>query len=82
MRRPRVCLKTSTVTGRSTARSKLKATRRFLPFAAAERKPRTGAHAAGPGTPMSASFYSYPNTHFSQAQKDRIRSGPYGRFLS
>jgi hypothetical protein len=34
------------------------------------------------GTPMSASFYSYPNTHFSQAQKDRIRNGPYGRFLS
>ena len=34
------------------------------------------------GTPMSASFYSYPNTHFSQAQKDRILSGPYGRFLS
>ncbi|GAA4460434.1 cellulose-binding domain-containing protein [Phytohabitans houttuyneae] len=34
------------------------------------------------GTPMSASFYNYPNTHFSQAQKDRILSGPYGSFLS
>ena len=34
------------------------------------------------GTPMSASFYSYPNTHFSQAQKDRILAGPYGAFLS
>jgi hypothetical protein len=34
------------------------------------------------GTPMSASFYNYPNTHFSQAQKDRIMSGPYGSFLS
>ncbi|MDQ7908236.1 cellulose-binding domain-containing protein [Phytohabitans sp. ZYX-F-186] len=34
------------------------------------------------GTPMSASFYDYPNTHFSQAQKDRILSGPYGAFLS
>ena len=34
------------------------------------------------GTPMSASFYSYPNTHFSQAQKNAIMSGPYGSFLS
>jgi Cellulose binding domain len=34
------------------------------------------------GTPMSASFYNYPNTHFSQAQKDRILNGPYGAFLS
>jgi hypothetical protein len=34
------------------------------------------------GTPMSASFYSYPNTHFSQAQKDRILSGPYASFFS
>ncbi|GHJ44177.1 lectin [Catellatospora sp. TT07R-123] len=34
------------------------------------------------GTPMSASFYSYPNTHFSQAQKNQIMAGPYGSFLS
>ncbi|WP_433363894.1 cellulose binding domain-containing protein [Actinoplanes sp. CA-142083] len=34
------------------------------------------------GTPMSASFYSYPNTHFSQAQKNAIMAGPYGSFLS
>ncbi|GGN11374.1 hypothetical protein FHR83_003436 [Actinoplanes campanulatus] len=34
------------------------------------------------GTPMSASFYSYPNTHFSQAQKQGILNGPYGGFLS
>ncbi|MEJ3749700.1 cellulose-binding domain-containing protein [Actinomycetes bacterium KLBMP 9797] len=34
------------------------------------------------GTPMSASFYNYPNTHFSQDQKNRILSGPYGSFLS
>ncbi|WP_433788802.1 cellulose-binding domain-containing protein [Actinoplanes sp. CA-252034] len=34
------------------------------------------------GTPMSASFYSYPNTHFSQAQKNAILSGPYGSLLS
>ncbi len=34
------------------------------------------------GTPMSASFYSYPNTHFSQAQKTQILNGPYGSFLS
>ena len=31
---------------------------------------------------MSPSFYGYPNTHFSQAQKDRILNGPYGAFLS
>ncbi|MFF5226068.1 cellulose binding domain-containing protein [Dactylosporangium sp. NPDC000521] len=34
------------------------------------------------GTPMSASFYDYPNTHFSQAQKNAILAGPYGGFLS
>jgi cellulose binding protein with CBM2 domain len=34
------------------------------------------------GTPMSASFYNYPNTHFSQAQKDAVLSGRYGSFLS
>ncbi|MFI1994434.1 cellulose binding domain-containing protein [Actinoplanes sp. NPDC020271] len=34
------------------------------------------------GTPMSASFYDYPDTHFSQAQKNAILAGPYGRFLS
>jgi len=34
------------------------------------------------GTPMSASFYSYPNTHFSQAQKTAILNGRYGSFLS
>jgi hypothetical protein len=34
------------------------------------------------GTPMSASFYNYPNTHFNQQQKDRILNGPYGSFLS
>jgi hypothetical protein len=34
------------------------------------------------GTPMSASFYSYPNTHFSAAQKQAILNGPYGSFLS
>ena len=34
------------------------------------------------GTPMSASFYSYPNTHFSQAQKNGILNGPYGSFLT
>ncbi|MBT2232169.1 RICIN domain-containing protein [Nonomuraea sp. NEAU-A123] len=34
------------------------------------------------GTPMSASFYDYPNTHFSQSQKNQILSGPYGSFLS
>jgi hypothetical protein len=34
------------------------------------------------GTPMSASFYSYPNTHFSQAQKNQILAGPYGSFFS
>lgn len=33
------------------------------------------------GTPMSASFYNYPNTHFSQAQKNAILNGPYGSFL-
>ena len=34
------------------------------------------------GTPMSASFYSYPDTHFSQSQKTGILNGPYGSFLS
>ncbi len=34
------------------------------------------------GTPMSASFYDYPNTHFSQSQKTAIFNGPYGSFLS
>ncbi|GIE92245.1 cellulose binding domain-containing protein [Actinoplanes regularis] len=34
------------------------------------------------GTPMSASFYDYPNTHFSQAQKNAILAGPYGGFLA
>jgi hypothetical protein len=34
------------------------------------------------GTPMSASFYDYPDTHFSQAQKNAILAGPYGSFLS
>jgi hypothetical protein len=34
------------------------------------------------GTPMSASFYDYPNTHFSQAQKNQLLNGPYGSFLS
>jgi hypothetical protein len=33
------------------------------------------------GTPMSASFYDYPNTHFSQSQKNAILNGPYGNFL-
>jgi hypothetical protein len=31
---------------------------------------------------MSASFYNYPNTHFSQAQKTQILNGPYGSFFS
>ncbi|MEU5029586.1 MULTISPECIES: hypothetical protein [Streptomyces] len=34
------------------------------------------------GTPMSASFYDYPNCHFSQSQKNGILNGPYGSFLS
>ncbi|GAA3339083.1 hypothetical protein GCM10020358_21530 [Amorphoplanes nipponensis] len=34
------------------------------------------------GTPMSASFYNYPDTHFSQAQKNAILAGRYGGFLS
>ena len=34
------------------------------------------------GTPMSASFYGYPNTHFSQARRTPILAGPYGSFLS
>ncbi|MFF7655030.1 hypothetical protein ACFZCY_35215 [Streptomyces sp. NPDC007983] len=34
------------------------------------------------GTPMSASFYAYPDCHFNQAQKNGILNGPYARFLS
>ena len=34
------------------------------------------------GTPMSASFYSYPNTHFTESQKQGILNGPYGSFFS
>ena len=34
------------------------------------------------GTPMSGSFYDYPNTHFSPAQKNAILAGPYGSLLS
>ncbi|MER6139589.1 hypothetical protein ABT174_05965 [Streptomyces sparsogenes] len=34
------------------------------------------------GTPMSASFYDYPNCHFSQDQKNGMLNGPYGSFLS
>ena len=34
------------------------------------------------GTPMSASFYNYPNCHFNEQQKNAIRNGPYGSFLS
>ncbi|WP_232519969.1 hypothetical protein [Actinosynnema pretiosum] len=33
------------------------------------------------GTPMSASFYDYPNTHFNQGQKTGILNGPYRNFL-
>jgi hypothetical protein len=33
------------------------------------------------GTPMSASFYNYPNTHFNQSEKTAILNGPYGSFL-
>jgi hypothetical protein len=33
------------------------------------------------GTPMSASFYSYPNTHFTQAQQNSMLSGPRASFL-
>jgi hypothetical protein len=33
------------------------------------------------GTPMSASLYDYPNTHFNQSQKTAIANGPYGSFL-
>src|SRR6059036_3530417 len=38
--------------------------------------------AATDGTPMSASFCDYPNTHFNQSQKNQILNGPYGSFLS
>lgn len=34
------------------------------------------------GTPMSASFYNYPNCHFNEQQKNAIRNGRYGGFLS
>ena len=37
--------------------------------------------AATDGTPMSASLYDYPNTHFSQAQKTSILNGPTAGFL-
>jgi hypothetical protein len=33
------------------------------------------------GTPMSASLYDYPNTHFSQSQKDKILNGGQSSFL-
>lgn len=33
------------------------------------------------GTPMSASLYDYPNTHFSQSQKTSILNGPSASFL-
>jgi hypothetical protein len=33
------------------------------------------------GTPMSASFYQYPNTHFSQSQKNAILNGGQKSFL-
>jgi hypothetical protein len=33
------------------------------------------------GTPMSASFYNYPNCHFTQTQKDQILRGTYGSFF-
>jgi hypothetical protein len=33
------------------------------------------------GTPMSASLYEYPNTHFSQSQKSSILNGPSASFL-
>ncbi|MEO3860038.1 hypothetical protein [Acrocarpospora sp. B8E8] len=34
------------------------------------------------GTCMSATFYSYPNCTFSQAQKNSILNGRYGSFRS
>ncbi|PWK81316.1 hypothetical protein C8D88_11884 [Lentzea atacamensis] len=34
------------------------------------------------GTPMSASFYNCPNTHFNEQQKAAVRNGRYGGFLS
>jgi hypothetical protein len=34
------------------------------------------------GTPMSASFYSYPDCHFNDSQKQGILNGPYGDFLA
>ncbi|HWA76768.1 MAG TPA: hypothetical protein VG937_30755 [Polyangiaceae bacterium] len=33
------------------------------------------------GTPMSASFYDYPNTHFNQTQKNSILNGSQSSFL-
>jgi hypothetical protein len=33
------------------------------------------------GTPMSASFYDYPNTHFNQSQKNSILNGGQRTFL-
>ncbi|MFF3851101.1 hypothetical protein [Streptomyces sp. NPDC002328] len=34
------------------------------------------------GTPMSGSFNNYPDWHFSQQQKGRIRDGSYRSFLA
>jgi hypothetical protein len=34
------------------------------------------------GTPMSASFYSYPDCHFTEAQKNAILTGRYGGFFN
>jgi hypothetical protein len=31
-------------------------------------------------TPMSSAFCGYPNTHFSETQKNAILNGPYGSF--
>ena len=33
------------------------------------------------GTPMSASFYDYPNCHFTQSQKDGLLNGQFGGFF-
>jgi hypothetical protein len=33
------------------------------------------------GTCMSATFYSYPNCVFSQAQKNGMLNGPYANYL-
>ncbi|HET9654051.1 MAG TPA: cellulose-binding domain-containing protein [Kineosporiaceae bacterium] len=34
------------------------------------------------GTPMSASFYVYPDTHFNQQQKQALLTGPWASFLT